>query len=114
MSIDLDRFCFIVLFMNPTAVVLSTCNEVGGWSCPSSVAATFIGIPSCALVYVAPISASAADAMTFLSIFATCVEIVLLRCVFTVVRLAVGVVALPSYSNLSPPADTQTLYFFAF
>ena len=68
MSIDFDRFCLMVLFANPTAVVLSTCMRVGDWGCPSFFRVVQIGKVSLAFIKVAPISASADKDMTVLMI----------------------------------------------
>ena len=69
MPIAFDRFCLIVLFSNPTDVVLSTCMGVGGWGCPSSSRVVRIGKLSLAFRNVAPISSSAAEDMTVLIIW---------------------------------------------
>ena len=58
----------MVLFENPTAVVLSTCMGVEGWGCPSSLRVVRIGKASLAFRNVAPISTSAAEDMTVLII----------------------------------------------
>ena len=68
MSIAFDRFCLILLFENPTAVVLSTCMGVEGWGCPSSLRVVRIGKASLTFRNVAPISDSAAEYMTVLMI----------------------------------------------
>ena len=57
-----DRFCFNVLFENPTAIVLSTCIGVAGCGWTISRSISRIGRASCVLVKVAPISTSAAEA----------------------------------------------------
>ena len=69
MSIAFDRFCLMVLFANPTAVVLSTCMEVGGWGFPSYSRVVRIGKAYLAFRKVAPISASAAEDITILMIW---------------------------------------------
>ena len=69
MSIALERFCFNVLLAKAAAVVLSTWMGVGGWGWPSSVKQVRRGILSWAAKKFAPISASAALAMTNLMIF---------------------------------------------
>ena len=51
----------MVLFANPTAVVISTCMVVGSWGCPSSSRVVRIGKACLAFRKVAPISASAAE-----------------------------------------------------
>ena len=56
--------------MMPHAVVLSVRMGVAGCGCPSSSHVTLNGANSCALMYSAPISASAADAITDLITFA--------------------------------------------
>ena len=68
MSMDLDRFCFMVPLAKLLAVVLSTCKGVGGCGCPISINVVLMGTASCTLMYPAPISASAADPMTLLII----------------------------------------------
>ena len=69
MPIAFDHFCSMVLFANPTSVVLSTCMGVGGCGCPSSLRVVRIGKASLAFRKVAPILASAAEDMTFLMIW---------------------------------------------
>ena len=56
--------------MTASAVVLSVCIGVGGWRCPISSNVMRMGIASLALIYNAPISASAADVITDLMICA--------------------------------------------
>ena len=68
MSIDFNRFCLIVLFSKPTAVVLSTCMGVEGWGCPSSSKVVGIGKASLTFRKVAPISDSCAEDITVLMI----------------------------------------------
>ena len=70
MSIALERLCLMVLLMNPIAVELSTCIGVGGCSWPISWRAMRIGTASFAARNAAPTSASIADDMTLLMIFA--------------------------------------------
>ena len=67
MSIAFDRFCLIVSFTNPTAVVLSTCMGVGGWGCPISSRVVRIGKTSLDFIKLAHISASAAEEMKVLT-----------------------------------------------
>ena len=57
--------------VKPSAVELSTHMGVAGCGWPSSVRVVRMGIASCPLMKVAPISASAADDMTLLMIFDT-------------------------------------------
>ena len=70
MSIALDRLCLMVLLMNLIAVELLTCIGVGGCSWPISWRAMRIGTASFAARNAAPTSASIADDMTSLIIFA--------------------------------------------
>ena len=63
-SIALDLCRLIVLLTIPTAVVLSTCNGVGGWGWPNSFSINRMTFASCAFKNNAPNSASAADAAT--------------------------------------------------
>ena len=63
-----DMRCFIVLLEKPTAVVLSIAKGMGNWGCPISLRQTLIGRASLALMYPAPILASAAELITFLMI----------------------------------------------
>lgn len=70
MSMAFERLCLMVLLMNPIAVELSTCIGVGGCSWPISWRAVRIGTASLAARNVAPTSASIADDMTALMIFA--------------------------------------------
>ena len=69
MSTAFDHFYLIVLFANPTDVVLSTCMGVGGWRCPSSLRVVRIGETYLAFRKVAPILASTAEDMTVLMIW---------------------------------------------
>ena len=70
MLIALDRLCLMVLLMNPIAVEFLTCIGVGGFSWPISWRAMCIGTASFAARNAAPTSASMADDMTVLMIFA--------------------------------------------
>ena len=70
MSIALDLLYFIVSFTNPTTVALSTCIGVGGCGWPISSRAIRRGTASFAVRYVAATSASIAEDMTLLMIFA--------------------------------------------
>ena len=70
MLISLDRLCLMVLLMNPIAVEFSTCIGVGGCSWPISWRAMRIGTASFAARNAASTSASIADDMTALMIFA--------------------------------------------
>ena len=54
----------------PHAVVLSVCIGVAGCGCPNSSHVTRNGANSCAFMYSAPISASAADDITDFITFA--------------------------------------------
>ena len=69
MSIAFDCFCLILLFVNPTTVVFSTCMGVGGWGCPSSSRVVRIGKAYLEFRKVAPILASAAEDMPVLMIW---------------------------------------------
>ncbi len=64
MSIDLDLLCLMVLLVIPAAVELSVLMGVGGCGCPISSKIVLSIITSCPFTNNAPISASAADAMT--------------------------------------------------
>ena len=68
MSIAFDSFYLIVLFANPTDVVLSTCMEVGGFGCPISSRVVRIGESSLVFRKVVPISTSAAEDMKVMMI----------------------------------------------
>jgi hypothetical protein len=70
MSIDFDCFCFTVLFMIPSAVLLSVCIGVAGCGWFNSSNVIRIGTASFAFIYNPPHSASAADCITDLIIFA--------------------------------------------
>ena len=59
----------MVLFANPTDVVLSTFMVMGGWICPSSLSVVRIGTASLTFIKVATISASAAEDMAVLIIW---------------------------------------------
>ena len=65
MSIDLDLRCHILLFAIPNAVDLSVLIGMGGWMCPNSSKVVLKIMASWPLTKRAPISASAADAITF-------------------------------------------------
>ena len=69
MSMAFDLFCFRLLFAKASAVVLSNYIGVGGCGCPISCNQVLIGTSSWPLIYVAQISASAADPITLLIIF---------------------------------------------
>ena len=69
MSIAFERFCLMILFENPTDVVLSNCMGVGGWGCLSSSRVVRIGKLSLAFRKVATMSASAAEDMMVLIIW---------------------------------------------
>ena len=71
MLMALDFFCFRVLSENELAVVLYTCIIVGGRGFPISMRVVCSGTASCTFINDASISASAADAMTFVMIFHT-------------------------------------------
>ena len=71
MSIDLERLCLMVLLVMPEAVELSILMGVGGCGCPISARMVLNIITSCPFTNSAPISASAADAMTFFIIAQT-------------------------------------------
>jgi hypothetical protein len=60
------RFCFIVPLLYPVAVVLSVSIGVGGCLCPNSSNVVLRTAPSLAFIKTAPISASAAEDITFL------------------------------------------------
>ena len=60
---DLERFCFRVLFTNTLDVVLSTYILVVGYGCPISIRVVCSGTASCAFVKDAPIPDSTVDAM---------------------------------------------------
>jgi hypothetical protein len=62
MFIDLDLCCFSVMFVNPTAMELSTWTGVGGCSCPISFNVLRRATAILVLLNIAPHSASAADA----------------------------------------------------
>ena len=69
MSIAFVAFCFRREFAKLTAVVLSTWMGVEGCGCPISSKQTRRGIASLADRKVEPISASAAELITFFIIF---------------------------------------------
>ena len=69
MSIAFDCFCFIVLFINPTGVVLSTCMGVWGSIFPSYSRVMLIGKVSLTFRNVGPILASAAEYTKVLAIW---------------------------------------------
>ena len=66
MSIFLDLFGFTVLFIIPSAMLLSILTGVtyGGCRCPSSISLLLIGTYYCAFMYNPPYSASADDTIT--------------------------------------------------
>ena len=64
-------FCLSVLFDKDSAVVLSNCIGVGCCGCPILCKQVLIGTNSWPLIYVTPISASAADPITLLIILYT-------------------------------------------
>ena len=66
-----DRFCLMVSLEKLAAVELSTHMGVGGCGRSSFYKVAQMRINSCLLMKVAPISASAADAMTWLMILET-------------------------------------------
>ena len=59
----------MVLFANPTDMLLSTCMGLGDWRCPSSYRVVRIGKASLAFRKVAPISDYAAEDMMVLMIW---------------------------------------------
>ena len=65
MSIAFDCFCLMVSLAKPSAVDFSTWIGVAGCGCPSSRSKVRIGTASWPLMQAAPISASAADPITF-------------------------------------------------
>ena len=71
MYMDSDRFCFKLLSENALSLVFYTCIIVGGCGFPIYTRFASSGTVSCAFINDAPISASAADAMTFVIIFHT-------------------------------------------
>ena len=76
MSIDFDCcFYFTILFIFPSAVLLSILIGVADCGCPNSSNVILIGTASFAFLYNPPHSASAADCMTDLIIFANNVNI---------------------------------------
>ena len=70
MSADLVAFLNSVLLVNTTTVEFSVCMGVLACGHPMSINVLFSGIISLAVMYNAAISASAADAITVLMIFA--------------------------------------------
>ena len=70
MSITLLLFCLNLLVSIPQAVLLSVHIGVAGCFCPNSSHVICSGISSCAFIYNAATSASAADAITTLISFA--------------------------------------------
>jgi hypothetical protein len=60
------RFCFIVPLLYPVAVVLSVSIGVGGCGCPNSSNVVRRTAPYLEFMKTAPISASAAEDITFL------------------------------------------------
>ena len=70
MSQAFDCLRRIFLVMTASAIVLSVCIGVGGWRCPISSNVMRMGMASLALIYNAPILASAADVITDLMICA--------------------------------------------
>lgn len=79
MSIGLVRLGWIVLLTTPRAVELSVCIGVGGCLCPISLRRCRIGTASRELMKRAPSSASAADDITALMIWAIVSTAPLLR-----------------------------------
>ena len=71
MSIALVLFGWILLDTTPIAVLLPVCIGVLGCLCPNSSKVFLMGTASLALKYIPPSSASAADDITALIIFAT-------------------------------------------
>jgi hypothetical protein len=65
MSMDFDRFCFMVLLSMPYAVELSVLKGVAGCLWPSSSRVVRRGAAVCAFWNHAPTSDSAADATIF-------------------------------------------------
>ena len=70
MSIALVRLGWMLLSTTPTAVLLSICIGVLGCLCPSSYSVILAGTASRALINIAFNSASAADDITALMIWA--------------------------------------------
>ena len=70
MSVDLAALGTIILSTNPNAVVLSVWIGVGGCLWPISSSRRRAGIACLEFKYSAPISASAAEVMTFFIILA--------------------------------------------
>ena len=70
MSVDLVRLGWRFLETKPSAVVLSVMIGVGGWVCPNSSRSVLAGMACLELRNNAPISASAAEDMTLLMIWA--------------------------------------------
>ena len=61
----LDHFCLMIPLIIPHAMLLSVCMGVASCWLPNSSKVYMIGTTSLALMYNAPSSASAVDAMTF-------------------------------------------------
>ena len=70
MSMDFSRFLEFFFAILPCAVVLYVCIGVGGYVCHISSGDWRAGVDSLKLMENAPSSASAADDMTLLTIFA--------------------------------------------
>ena len=70
MLIAFEQQCLMRSFLNPTAVVLPTCNGVGGCLWPISSSAILMGIASHVARNAAATSDSMAELMTGLIIFA--------------------------------------------
>ena len=62
-------FCLTAPCANPFAVMLSVLIPVGGWGCLSVLRQSFMGMSSCAFMWMATTSASAALPMTPLMVF---------------------------------------------
>ncbi len=70
MSIAFDRLGVIFALMTASAMVLSVCMGVAGCLCPISSNIILIYTASLAIIYSAASSASVADVMTFLMMWA--------------------------------------------
>ena len=70
MSFELVAFGWIFFVTDPNAVVLSVWIGVDGCLWPISSTVFHAGIACCELIYSAPISASAAEVITFFMMFA--------------------------------------------